>query len=277
MLIPTQVLKANDVDLMIIARGTPGFSGADLANLVNIAALKAAMDGAKAVSMEDLDCFEIEDGESSMGEDEQRVAGRRLLQSLGFHKATIVPRGMSLGMVAQLPDKDETSVSRKQMLARLDVCMGGRVAEELIFGENEVTSGASSDLQQATSLARAMVTNQQVCGIRASSSAAYLPQLREWFGIYPKLFVCLVVLCVSLHYCTVANMLEQETLSGSQIKSLLAQVNSQQQQQQEQQQTVTSQTPPASVPPSATPSGAAAAAAAAATAAAKAKGVAQPV
>ncbi|GJW71149.1 hypothetical protein Tco_0128066 [Tanacetum coccineum] len=73
------------------------------------------------------------------------------------HKATIVPRGMALGMVAQLPEKDETSVSRKEMLARLDVCMGGRVAEELIFGEDEVTSGASSDLEQATRLAREMV------------------------------------------------------------------------------------------------------------------------
>jgi ATP-dependent metalloprotease len=74
-----------------------------------------------------------------------------------IHKATITPRGMSLGMVTQLPDKDETSVSKNQMLARLDVCMGGRVAEEMIFGPDQVTSGARSDLQQATALARHMV------------------------------------------------------------------------------------------------------------------------
>lgn len=74
-----------------------------------------------------------------------------------IHKATITPRGMSLGMVTQLPDKDETSVSKRQMLARLDVCMGGRVAEEMVFGPDQVTSGARSDLQQATALARHMV------------------------------------------------------------------------------------------------------------------------
>ncbi|GKB54710.1 ATP-dependent zinc metalloprotease FTSH 4, mitochondrial-like protein isoform X1 [Tanacetum coccineum] len=108
-----QILKADDVDLMVVARGTPGFSGSDLADLVNVAALKEAMDGAKS--------------------------------------------RYGLGMVAQLPEKNETSVSRKEMLARLDVCMGGRVAEELIFGEDEVTSGASSDLEQATRLAREMV------------------------------------------------------------------------------------------------------------------------
>ncbi|KAJ0084334.1 hypothetical protein Patl1_29537 [Pistacia atlantica] len=118
----SKVLKADDVDLMIIARGTPGFSGADLANLVNIAALKAAMDGAKAVTMADL---EYAKDKITMGSE----------------------RRMKLA-----------SISHKQMLARLDVCMGGRVAEELIFGENEVSSGASSDLQQATKLARAMVT-----------------------------------------------------------------------------------------------------------------------
>lgn len=76
-----------------------------------------------------------------------------------IHKATITPRGMSLGMVTQLPDKDETSVSKRQMLARLDVCMGGRVAEEMVFGPDQVTSGARSDLQQATALARHMVTS----------------------------------------------------------------------------------------------------------------------
>lgn len=73
------------------------------------------------------------------------------------HKATIVPRGSALGMVTQLPSNDETSVSKKQLLARLDVCMGGRVAEELIFGQDHVTTGASSDLNTATELAQYMV------------------------------------------------------------------------------------------------------------------------
>ncbi|KAG8375674.1 hypothetical protein BUALT_Bualt10G0125000 [Buddleja alternifolia] len=126
------VLKGDDVDLMIIARGTPGFSGADLANLVNVAALKAAMDGAKAVTMADLE----------HAKDKIMMGTIHTDGASPVHKATIVPRGMALGMVSQLADKDETSISRKQMLARLDVCMGGRVVEELIFGESEVTSGS---------------------------------------------------------------------------------------------------------------------------------------
>lgn len=77
--------------------------------------------------------------------------------ALPVHKATVVPRGMALGMVTQLPDKDETSWSKKQMMAKMDVCMGGRVAEELIFGLDNVTSGASSDFEQATQIAMNMV------------------------------------------------------------------------------------------------------------------------
>jgi cell division protease FtsH len=165
---------APDVKAMTIARGTPGFSGADLANLVNEAALLAARRGKKIVAMQ-----EFEDAKDKvmmgperrsmvMSEKEKELtayheAGHALMtfnvpDTDPIHKATIIPRGRALGMVMQLPEADKLSQSREQMHSRLAVLMGGRVAEEQIFGYDKVTSGASSDISQATKLARAMVT-----------------------------------------------------------------------------------------------------------------------
>merc|ERR1711968_382273 len=142
--------------LLNIARGTSGFSGAELFNLVNMAALKAALDDKMEVGIAEL---EFAKDKILMGsERKSAVLTEESKRLTAIHEATIVPRGQALGMVSQLPDKDETSISMHQLLARLDVCMGGRVAEEMIFGDRNVTSGASSDLTQATQVAYAMVT-----------------------------------------------------------------------------------------------------------------------
>jgi len=165
---------ADDVDLNVVARGTVGMSGADLYNLINQAALKASVDGLNAITMS---VMEFAKDKILMGAERKTAvitketarntayheAGHALVGvmtegAMPIHKATIMPRGPSLGMVSMLPEGDQTSQSKKQMVAMMDVAMGGRVAEELIFGEDEVTSGASNDIQQATRIARAMVT-----------------------------------------------------------------------------------------------------------------------
>jgi cell division protease FtsH len=169
-----KVPMAPDVNLKTVARGTPGFSGADLANLVNEAALLAARRNKRMVTQ-----AEFEDAKDKvmmgaerkslvMTEEEKLLTayheGGHAIVALNVpatdpvHKATIIPRGRALGMVMQLPERDKLSMSYEQMTSRLAIMMGGRVAEEIVFGKDKVTSGASSDIEQATKLARMMVT-----------------------------------------------------------------------------------------------------------------------
>ncbi len=169
-----KISVAQGVDVRTIARGTPGFSGADLANLVNEAALLAARRNKRLVTMAEFEeakdkvLMGSERRSMVMSEDEKKLTayheGGHALVAMNVpsahpvHKATIIPRGRALGMVMQLPEADQLSKSREQMTSELAIMMGGRVAEELIFGYDKVTSGASSDIKQATGLARAMVT-----------------------------------------------------------------------------------------------------------------------
>jgi len=169
-----KVPLAPDVNVRVIARGTPGFSGADLANLVNEAALLAARRSKRLVTMQDFEdakdkvMMGAERRSMVMSEDEKKLTayheGGHAIVTLHvpashpIHKATIIPRGRALGMVMRLPEADQLSQSREQMESDLAIAMGGRVAEELIFGHDKVTSGASGDIKQATGLARAMVT-----------------------------------------------------------------------------------------------------------------------
>ena len=163
-----------DVDLRIIARGTPGFSGADLANLVNEAALMAARVGRRFVTMEDFESAKdkvmmgAERRSMVMTEDEKKltayheaghaIVGLNVPQHDPIHKATIIPRGRALGLVLSLPERDQLSVTYTKYTSKIAMAMGGKVAEELIFGKENVTSGAASDIQQVSRIARAMVT-----------------------------------------------------------------------------------------------------------------------
>ena len=163
-----------DVKLRTIARGTPGFSGADLANLCNESALLAARKNKKVVTMEDIEeakdkvMMGAERRSMVMTEDDKKLTayheGGHALVAINekasdpIHKATIIPRGRALGVVWTLPERDKYSHTREYLEANISKAMGGRVAEELIFGHDKVTSGASSDIQMATKLAKDMVT-----------------------------------------------------------------------------------------------------------------------
>ncbi len=169
-----QVVLGDDVNLRTIARGTPGFSGADLANLVNEAALLAARVRRDDVRMED---FENAKDKVMMGTErrslvmteEERwltayheaghaIVGLHVPQHDPIHKATIIPRGQALGLVLSLPERDHLSVTVTKFKSQIAMAMGGRVAEELVYGAENVTSGAASDIKHATDIAKAMVT-----------------------------------------------------------------------------------------------------------------------
>jgi len=169
-----KVPLANDVEPMTIARGTPGFSGADLANLVNEAALFAARENAKDVRMEHFDkardkiMMGAERRSMAMSEEEKRntayheaghaIVGRLVPDHDPVYKVTIIPRGRALGVTMYLPEGDRYSYNKENLESRLCSLYGGRVAEELIFGEDKVTTGASNDIERATKMARNMVT-----------------------------------------------------------------------------------------------------------------------
>ncbi|MEO1315974.1 MAG: ATP-dependent zinc metalloprotease FtsH [Pseudomonadota bacterium] len=193
-----KVPLAPNVDLRVIARGTPGFSGADLANLVNEAALMAARADKRLVTMED---FEKAKDKVMMGaerrslimtEDEKAltayheaghaIVGLHVPQHDPIHKATIIPRGRALGLVLSLPERDYLSVTKTKYTSKIAMAMGGKVAEELKFGEENVTSGASSDIQQVSRIARAMVT--QFGMSEKLGNVDYADQRESFLGAY---------------------------------------------------------------------------------------------
>jgi cell division protease FtsH len=169
-----KITTGPDVKLRIIARGTPGFSGADLANLVNESALLAARKNKRVVTMSDIEeakdkvMMGAERRSMVMTEDEKKLTayheGGHAIVALNekasdpIHKATIIPRGRALGMVMRLPERDQLSITREKMHSDIAVAMGGRIAEEIIFGHDKVTSGASSDIDMVTKMAKNMVT-----------------------------------------------------------------------------------------------------------------------
>ena len=257
-----KVPLAPDVDPRVIARGTPGFSGADLANLVNEAALLAARRGKRVVTMTELEdakdkvMMGAERRSMVMSEEEKKLTayheGGHALVALNvvgsdpIHKATIIPRGRALGMVMRLPERDQLSVTREKMQADLAVAFGGRIAEELIFGHDKVTTGALSDIEMATRMARAMVTRFGMSD--ALGPIAYAENQEEVFlghsvsrqqnvseataqkidseirriidSAYQRAYDILTTHIEDLH--TVARgLLEYETLTGDEIISLL--------------------------------------------------------
>jgi cell division protease FtsH len=249
-----KVPLSDDVDTSVLARGTPGFSGADLANLVNEAALLSARRGCKAVGMIELEeakdkvMMGAERRSLVLTDDARRLtafheAGHAIVAfytagSHPIHKATIIPRGNALGMVIRLPEEDQVAVSYRTIVADITVATGGRVAEELVFGPDHVTVGASSDIEAATSLARRMVMEWGMCekiGFRSCHEGEPYEKSRfseataqvideEIRGIIDSCFQKARDLLNKYKqglYALAGAMLERETLDGNEIRTVL--------------------------------------------------------
>lgn len=250
-----------EVDVKYVARGTPGFSGADLANLVNEAALLAARRNKLKITMREFEdardkvmmgaerrSLAMSDEEKAMTayhEAGHAVVGLNMEGSLPIHKATIIPRGRALGMVQYMPERDQISQSRQEMIARMAMAMGGRAAEELHFGYDKVTSGASSDIEQVTRIATAMVTEWGLSdkvgpiAYKDTDQQSFMPGIGRGSSISPE--TAKVIEGEIKRFITEAHekareiltdkkddwvalaeaLLEYETLSGDEIKALL--------------------------------------------------------
>jgi len=241
-----------NVDLNVLARGTTGFSGADLYNLMNQAALKASIDGLSSITMSVL---EYAKDKILMGAERRTAvitketakctayheAGHALVAvltegAMPVHKATIMPRGQSLGMVTMLPEGDQTSQSLKQMKAMMDVAMAGRVAEELIFGRDETTSGAMSDILTASRIARNMVTKYGFSdeiglvnygGTTGEEHASELTrnkidaEVKKLTDASYKRAKDLLSRYAKKHHLLATTLLEYETLTGDEVRHLI--------------------------------------------------------
>jgi ATP-dependent metalloprotease len=187
-------ILSKDIDVDVLARRTTGFTGADLENMINQAALRAAIEGAEVVAMRHIEQARdkvimgperktrIPDEEvnkmTAYHEGGHAVVAYYTKESMPLHKVTIMPRGESLGHTAYIPEKERYQETRAQLLASMDTALGGRAAEELIFGVDKITTGASSDLQQATMIASRMVRDwgmSEKVGLRTIKSEKGAP------------------------------------------------------------------------------------------------------
>ncbi len=254
-----KILTDSDVNIRTLAKGTPGFAGADLANLINEGALMAARANKKTVAMQHLEdakdkiMMGPERRTMIMQKEEKELtayheAGHAITaincpHSDPIHKATIIPRGRALGLVMRLPEKDRFSVTRAKLLDDLVVAMGGRASEEIIFGYDKVTTGASSDIEQATQMARSMVTRWGLSD--KLGSIDYNQDSESKYGIASQKFSDNTMQIIDDEIKRIVDealskakkiinekradietlakaLLEYETLSGEEIKDLLA-------------------------------------------------------